>query len=95
MEITKNQSFALRSSLTSKSVLLFGVFQFLVSLNKQQLRSGPRIMGHPEPEEYKGGNGRGQGGDGKVGHEVGQEEGGAGVDALAALLVVPGPRYRD
>ena len=52
-------------------------------------------MGHPEPEEYKGGNGRGQGGDGKVGHEVGQEEGGAGVDALAALLVVPGPRYRD
>ena len=47
------------------------------------------------PEEDERGDGRGEGRDGEWGEEVGDQEGGAGVNALPALLVVPRPQPSD
>ena len=46
-------------------------------------------------EDDEGRQGRGEEGDGEVGHQGGQQEDGARVDALPALLVIPGPVGRD
>ena len=52
--------------------------------SKGQLSQRP-----PEGDEW--GQAGGEGGEGDGGDEVGQEEGGARVDALPGLLVVSGP----